>query len=189
MPGPEPRLHLPYAQWPAADRLLWERAMGSDDPFRRCSRCSLGQGLAARLSVRMAAVPRVLGDPRTHRIGSRSGRTAYHRARPSVRRPSCRDQHSTIGRGQVDALYKAARVMMPERDWTWLKAVKARLYRGGARVCSNRARHYQPPAARSWAAADGREQTNTGHPDQQGRCHPLPRRVDDRAPRLHSAPA
>ena len=34
MPGPEPRLHLPYAQWPAADRLLWERAMGSDDPFR-----------------------------------------------------------------------------------------------------------------------------------------------------------
>jgi integrase/recombinase XerD len=30
---------------------------------------------------------------------------------------------------QVDALYKAARVMMPERDWTWLKTVKARLYR------------------------------------------------------------
>ena len=28
----------------------------------------------------------------------------------------------------VDALYQAARVMMPERDWTWLKAVKARLY-------------------------------------------------------------
>ena len=25
-------------------------------------------------------------------------------------------------------LYQAARVMMPERDWTWLKAVKARLY-------------------------------------------------------------
>ena len=30
---------------------------------------------------------------------------------------------------QVDALYQAARVMMPERDWTWLKAVKTRLYR------------------------------------------------------------
>ena len=29
----KPRLHLPYGQWPAADRLLWERAMGSDDPF------------------------------------------------------------------------------------------------------------------------------------------------------------
>ena len=98
MPGPQPRLHLPYGQWPAADRLLWERAMGSDDSLRRCSRCSPGQGLAALLSVRMAALPRVLGDPRTHRIGSRSDRTAYHRAHPIVRRPSCRDQHSTIGR-------------------------------------------------------------------------------------------
>ena len=29
---------------------------------------------------------------------------------------------------QVDALYHAARVMMPECDWTWLKTVKARLY-------------------------------------------------------------
>jgi hypothetical protein len=28
----------------------------------------------------------------------------------------------------VDALYQAARVMMPECDWSWLKAVKARLY-------------------------------------------------------------
>jgi integrase/recombinase XerD len=27
----------------------------------------------------------------------------------------------------VDALYQAARAMMPERDWTWLKAIKTRL--------------------------------------------------------------
>src|SRR6516164_1757614 len=33
MASPQPRLHLPYAQWPAADRLLWERAMRTDDPF------------------------------------------------------------------------------------------------------------------------------------------------------------
>jgi hypothetical protein len=33
MRGRKPRLLLPYVQWPAADRLLWERAMGSDDPF------------------------------------------------------------------------------------------------------------------------------------------------------------
>jgi hypothetical protein len=33
MPGPEPRLHLPHRRWPVADRLLWERAMDSDDPF------------------------------------------------------------------------------------------------------------------------------------------------------------
>jgi hypothetical protein len=29
---------------------------------------------------------------------------------------------------QVDALYKAARAMMPQKDWTWLKSVKTRLH-------------------------------------------------------------
>jgi integrase len=30
---------------------------------------------------------------------------------------------------QVHALYLAARMMMPKRDWAWLKAIKTRLYR------------------------------------------------------------
>jgi integrase len=30
--------------------------------------------------------------------------------------------------GQIDMLYKAARVLMPECDWAWLKTIKARLY-------------------------------------------------------------
>src|SRR5258705_3941219 len=34
MAGPKPRLHLPYGQWPAGDRGLWERAVGGEDPFR-----------------------------------------------------------------------------------------------------------------------------------------------------------
>jgi integrase len=29
----------------------------------------------------------------------------------------------------VDAVYKTARLLMPERDWRWLKEIKARLYR------------------------------------------------------------
>jgi len=29
---------------------------------------------------------------------------------------------------QIDALYGAARAMMPEQDWSWLRSVKARLY-------------------------------------------------------------
>jgi hypothetical protein len=33
MPGPQPQLNLPYALWPATDRLLWERAFDCDDPF------------------------------------------------------------------------------------------------------------------------------------------------------------
>jgi integrase len=38
--------------------------------------------------------------------------------------------------GSVDAVYKAARLIMPDRDWTWLKAVKARLYRAAPRHAS-----------------------------------------------------
>ena len=55
MPGPQPRLHLPYDQWPPADRLLWERAFCNDDPFaeaagaawpkpRRIAVCGRGDG-------------------------------------------------------------------------------------------------------------------------------------------------
>src|SRR6195256_3348156 len=33
MPGRQPRLHLPYGQWPVEDRRLWERAVSGDDPF------------------------------------------------------------------------------------------------------------------------------------------------------------
>jgi integrase len=29
---------------------------------------------------------------------------------------------------QIDALYQSARILMPQRDWNWLKAVKARLH-------------------------------------------------------------
>ena len=73
---------------------------------------------------------------------------------------------------------------MPERDWTWLKAVESAALSGRRPLCSNRARHHQPPAARGREAVDGGEQTNTGHSDQQGDAIRLSRRVDDRAPRL-----
>ena len=33
MPGRQPRLHLPWAEWPSEDRRLWDAAIGSDDPF------------------------------------------------------------------------------------------------------------------------------------------------------------
>ena len=33
MPGPQPRLHLPFVHWPAADRRLWHDATLNDDPF------------------------------------------------------------------------------------------------------------------------------------------------------------
>jgi hypothetical protein len=88
MRGPKPRLHLPYSQWPVADRLLWEGAMGSDDPF--------GEARGARLAKAsqhnyLFVWRRFLGflainEPEAR---SRSKRTAYDRTRPIVHQPPC----------------------------------------------------------------------------------------------------
>ena len=135
MPGPEPRLHLPYAQWPAADRLLWERAMGSDDdPFADAAGARLAK---ASQHDYLFAWRRFLGflaihEPTALELAP-AERLTIERVRPFVAHLAETNIPRSVA-GQVDAVYKAARVMMPERDWTWLKAVKARLYRGGARA-------------------------------------------------------
>lgn len=33
MPGPKPRLHLPFADWPKVDKQVWASAVANDDPF------------------------------------------------------------------------------------------------------------------------------------------------------------
>jgi hypothetical protein len=33
MPGPKPKLHLPFADWPEIDRQIWNNAVNNDDPF------------------------------------------------------------------------------------------------------------------------------------------------------------
>jgi hypothetical protein len=129
MPGPA-RLHLPYAQWPAADRLLWERAMGSDDdPFADAAGARLAK---ASQHDYLFAWRRFLGflaihEPTALEVAP-AERLTIERVRPFVAHLA----ETSIPRSvaiQVDAVYKAARVMMPERDWTWLKAFKARLFR------------------------------------------------------------
>jgi len=129
MPGREPRLHLPYGRWPPADRLLWERAMGSDDPF--------ADGAGARLAkasqhVYLSAWRRFLGFLAIHEPTALEvapiERLTIERVRPFAAHLAETNTPRSVAI-QVDALYKAARVMMPERDWTWLKTVKARLYR------------------------------------------------------------
>ncbi len=43
MRGPKPRLHLPYVQWPADDRLLWQQAMSGNDPFAEATGARLAK--------------------------------------------------------------------------------------------------------------------------------------------------
>ena len=129
MRGREPRLHLPYGQWPAADRLLWERAMGSDDPFADAAGARLAK---ASQHNYLFAWRRFLGflaihEPTALELAP-TERLTIERVRSFVAHLAETNTPRSVA-SQVDALYQAARVMMPERDWTWLKAVKARLYR------------------------------------------------------------
>ena len=125
----KPRLHLPYSQWPAADRLLWERAMGSDDPFADAAGAHLAK---ASQHNYLFAWRRFLGflainEPTALEVAP-SERLTIERIRSFVAHLAETNTPQSVA-VQVDALYLAARVMMPERDWTWLKAIKARLYR------------------------------------------------------------
>ncbi len=128
MPGPDPKLHLPYGQWPADDRLLWERAMNTDDPF--------GDGAGARLAKAsqhsyLFGWRRFLGflainEPDALEVAP-AQRVTIERVRSFVTHLA----ESNIPRSvanQVHMVYLAARAMMPERDWTWLKAITARLF-------------------------------------------------------------
>jgi integrase/recombinase XerD len=126
---PAPRLHLPYGQWPAADRLLWERAMGSNDPFADAAGARLSK---ASQHDYLVAWRRFLGFLAIHEPTALEvapiERLTIERVRPFAAHLAETNTPRSVAI-QVDALYKAARVMMPERDWTWLKTVKARLYR------------------------------------------------------------
>jgi integrase/recombinase XerD len=128
VPGRAPKLHLPYRQWPTADRLLWARAIAGDDPFEH--------GAAARLAKTsqhryLFGWRRFLGfltidDPAALEIAP-VDRLTLQRVRKFAAHLAKTNSPRSVAI-QVDALYKAARVMLPENDWDWLKAVKARLH-------------------------------------------------------------
>jgi integrase len=128
MPGAEPRLHLPYRLWPADDRLLWERAMGSDDPFTNAAGACLAK--ASQHSY-LFGWRRFLGflainEPTALELLP-SERPTIERVRAFVSHLAETNTPRSVA-NQVQMFYLAARLMMPERDWTWLKAVKARLF-------------------------------------------------------------
>jgi integrase/recombinase XerD len=129
MRGRKPRLHLPYAQWPAADRLLWERAMRGDDPFAEAAGARFAK---ASQQNYLGAWRRFLGflaihEPTALEVAPME-RITVERVRSFVAHLAQSNIPRSVA-SQVDALYKAARLMMPERDWTWLRAMKARLHK------------------------------------------------------------
>jgi integrase len=127
MPGPEARLHLPYRHWPAADRLLWERAIDCDDPFAEAPGPRLAK--ASRQTYQLAW-RRFLGFIATHEPTALelapAERLTIERIRGFVLELNATRVPTSVAR-LVDALYRVAHMMMPERELTWLRAIATRL--------------------------------------------------------------
>jgi integrase/recombinase XerD len=125
---PEPRLHLPYAKWPAGDRLLWQRAMNGDDPFAEVTGIRLAK--ASQHSY-FFAWRRFLGflansEPEALQIAPHE-RLVIERVRSFVTHLAESNTPRSVA-NQIHLLHLAARLMLPESDWTWLKALKRRLF-------------------------------------------------------------
>jgi integrase/recombinase XerD len=124
-----PRLHLPCGQWPAADRRLWADAMdGNSDPFCDAPGARLAHATRRKylfawrrfLGFLAISAPLALEADPTERLTIERIRVyASHLAETNA-------PQSIAAR--IDELYQTARILMPQQDWTWLKAAKARLH-------------------------------------------------------------
>ena len=128
MPGPKPNLHLPFADWPEMDRRMWNDALASDDPFddapgARLAKTTLHKywmGWRRFLGFLSLEKPDALDSKPSERLTKEAVRCFVNHLRQT------NTPHSVAI--QIDSLYGAARTMMPDTDWTWLRDMKSRLY-------------------------------------------------------------
>jgi integrase len=122
------RLHLPFEQWPAADRHLWEAATNETDPFSEATGTRLA---AASKTQYLFAWRRFLGFLSIEDQSALGLSASERLTKARIRSFSDHLAKTNIPRSvaiQMDALYKAARIMMPTLDLSWLKLMKARLH-------------------------------------------------------------
>jgi integrase len=104
-------------------RSVWRCDRGA---ARRRDAAQPAHGLAARLGFLTLCHPEILALPAEHRLTRDVARLyASHIAETNT-------PYSTAC--QVDALYAAARTMLPDMDWAWLREMKARLYAAAPRT-------------------------------------------------------
>jgi hypothetical protein len=117
MPGPIPKLHLPFADWPEQDKLLWQQATADEDLFADAPGARLAdKTLQARLMAWRRFLgflklhhPEIFALPAERRLTREVARLyANHIAETNT-------PYSTAC--QADALYAAARTMLPNVDW------------------------------------------------------------------------
>jgi hypothetical protein len=122
--GPKPRLHLPYSDWPARDRVLWQHAFGQDDPFAaiRLAKASRDRCL---WSWRRFLGFLANNEPPALELEP-APRLTIARVNLFVAHLAATNAPNSVA-AVVEALYTAARAMMPDRDWNSLKRIKSRL--------------------------------------------------------------
>jgi integrase/recombinase XerD len=133
MPGPQPKLHLPFTDWPEVDRQMWNNVINNDDPF--------AEGLGARLSKTTLhkywmGWRRFLGfltiiEHDALEIGPPKRLTTERVRRFVEHLRETNTPHSVAI--QMDSLYGAVRTMMPDQKWSWLRDIKTRLYSAAPR--------------------------------------------------------
>jgi hypothetical protein len=116
MPGPQPKLHLPFADWPEIDRQIWNNAVNNDDPFTdglgmRIAKTTLHKywmGWRRLLGFLAIAEPDALEIDPPNRLTIELVRRFVEHLRET------NSPHSVAI--QMDSLYGAARTVIPERD-------------------------------------------------------------------------
>ena len=128
MSGPKPKLHLPFADWPEIDRQMWNAAVNSNDPFDHSSGARLAKTTLHKYWMEWR---RFLGFL-TITEPDILQRKPFERVTPERVRRFVEDLRKTNTAHsvaiQIDSLYGAARRLMPDEDWTWLRNMKTRLY-------------------------------------------------------------
>src|SRR6266545_4253960 len=132
MAGFRPQLHLPFASWPHADKVLWEQAMDAADPFAMGSGARLSPASRKRyfMGWRRFLGFLVVAEPKALEI-SPAERLRPERIKRFAKHLALTCSASSVATG-VEAAYNAARVMMPDADFGWLKEMKTRLHKAAA---------------------------------------------------------
>jgi len=168
MSGPQPRLHLPFSDWPEVDRLMWNSAVNNDDPF--------ADGVGARLSKTTLhkywmGWRRFLGfltitEPDALEIAPPKRLTTERVRRFVEHLRETNTPHSVAI--QIDSLYGAARTLIPEGDWNWLRDIKTRLYSAAPRGKHRPTGNHQCATRRSRHGAHAGMHHNGKCPDHDG---------------------
>jgi integrase/recombinase XerD len=129
MAGFKAELHLPFARWPEADKVLWQHAVEADDPFsaRGAARLSPASRKRYFMGWRRFLGFLAIAEPEALEI-SPAERLSPERIKRFAKHLALTCSPSSVSTG-VEAAYNAARVTMPDADFGWLKEMKTRLHK------------------------------------------------------------